>query len=82
MRGLKLIRAFAMARKDKSHPSRMRGLKWSTEKQEQLGLLSHPSRMRGLKSTYFSTIFRMKMSHPSRMRGLKLTTLIFKNSSM
>ena len=70
---------------DKSHPSRMCGLKplhsvvssadaWikiSHDKNSLPSALSHPSQMRGLKPDEQKIYILGVVSHPSRMRGLK-----------
>ena len=56
-----------------SHPSRVRGLKRTSEEFYDSRELSHPSRVRGLKLTLTERERRVSAgSHPSRVRGLKL----------
>ena len=55
----------------KSHPSRMRGLKFYKFCATSINIQSHPSWMRGLKLERGETEMRKTRSHPSRMRGLK-----------
>ena len=61
-------------REKKSHPSRVRGLKYYVKLASCLNEKSHPSRVRGLKLTGINTGLRISESHPSRVRGLKLFT--------
>ena len=56
----------------KSHPTRVRGLKFSCFFNKLPIARSHPTRVRGLKYHLLdSTMFRL-VSHPTRVRGLKL----------
>ena len=54
-----------------SHPTRMRGLKFTTIIELTTFYLSHPTRMRGLKSYTRHRLLFLWVSHPTRMRGLK-----------
>ena len=56
----------------RSHPSRVRGLKFPVEA-DRFGpvLVSHPSRVRGLKLQDPAVGDNRFLSHPSRVRGLK-----------
>ncbi len=59
------------AKTTRSHPSRVRGLKFAYIGEPNFARESHPSRVRGLKSLLKVTLYCTLMSHPSRVRGLK-----------
>ena len=66
--------------KDKSHPSRVRGLKPAGVYVFDFASLSHPSRVRGLKLLQPAGIAFEYSSHPSRVRGLKQWLYPLENS--
>ena len=57
----------------KSHPTRVRGLKYDYSPSMISSGLSHPTRVRGLKLKEYFTPCLLILSHPTRVRGLKLT---------
>ena len=57
--------------KVKSHPTRVRGLKYTDlDKQAEI-VKSHPTRVRGLKFSRSGDGIGFPSSHPTRVRGLK-----------
>ena len=56
---------------DASHPSRVRGLKFTDRSDRTAPIWSHPSRVRGLKYLAPEPPDARHQSHPSRVRGLK-----------
>ena len=54
-----------------SHPSRVRGLKFTVAVLMPTTSASHPSRVRGLKLMIRHAMSWSSASHPSRVRGLK-----------
>ena len=68
---IETIEAFSLALPEKSHPSRVRGLKHCFIALAAKRDRSHPSRVRGLKLDIIDDSGRVDGSHPSRVRGLK-----------
>ena len=55
----------------KSHPARVRGLKFYVGIDIEICIVSHPARVRGLKLKDAPKSTEKDRSHPARVRGLK-----------